>query len=69
MAPKDIACRACAQQPGEDCAEWKPLVGMVAVPGLIHPERVIDAASMGDGSPAQFTEHQIGEAILKTGLI
>ncbi len=70
MKPTDIACRACAAQPGSDCERWSDLLGgMTTVAGFVHPERIEDSAwEMDMNEPvAPVSGQAVENALNKSG--
>ena len=57
----DIACRACASQPGEKCRTAR--LDIVEYQDGFHQERVIDAETMMDGPQSEHDEELADEAV------
>ena len=57
----DIACRACASQPGEKCRTAR--LDLVEYQEEFHQERVIDAETMMDGPQSERGEELADEAV------
>jgi hypothetical protein len=69
MRPQCIACRHCAQQPGEPC-DWSRDEASAQGVALYHAERIEDAAAWCDGSDgAVATKAAFEQAVDATGLV
>ncbi len=69
MTAIDIACRVCAQQPGEPCI-WTLAHQEPAPQPYFHAERILDADGFGAGAVSHQQVHAAVEAVLeKEGLI
>jgi len=68
IPPYDVACPECAQQPGEWCANWVDLRGMVEDTEYVHGGRIIASAEFrGDTLPIA-PEPMVHRVIAKTVL-
>jgi hypothetical protein len=65
MLPAEIACRRCAQQPGEPCITS---YGSIYPDGGFHAERIEDAASM-EVQGANIGKEEFDKALEQTGLV
>lgn len=67
MKPIDIACRHCAQQPGESC-KWGGFM-QLKDEGIFHAERIEDAALWTTGDGPAPSEEAFDKAVQDTGLV